>query len=165
MIDVTDNKKHRLLMELLYSAGLRVSEAVSIKVNDLDWHEKLGKVKAGKGKKDRNIILSNRLIEHIKEYLEGREDNNPYLFNNRDTHITTRQAQRIVKNAAVKAKIRKRVFCHALRSTFATHLLEAGTDIRIIQELLGHANLQTTERYTKVSTEQIKKVVSPLDMA
>lgn len=163
MIEVTKNLKHKLLLEFLYSSGLRVSEAVQMQINDLDWHEKIGMVKGGKGKKDRNIILSDRLIEHVKEYLATREDKNPYLFNIRDTHITIRQAQRIVKEAAVKAKIRKRVFCHALRSSFATHLLESGTDIRIIQELLGHSNLATTQKYTKVTTEQIKKVENPLD--
>jgi len=163
MIEVTSNLKHKLLLEFLYSTGVRVSEGIQIKINDLDWHEKIGMVKGGKGKKDRNIILSNRLIENVKKYLISREDQNPYLFNIRDTHITIRQAQRIVKDAAMKAKIRKRVFCHALRSSFATHLLEAGTDIRIIQELLGHSNLATTQKYTKVSTEQIKKVENPLD--
>jgi len=163
LIDILDNPKHKLLIELMYSSGLRVSEAVSIKTDDLDLNEKMGRVIAGKGKKDRNMIISEKLSEHLKDYAITRDDRNPYIFNIRDTHITVRQAQRIVKEAAQKAGIKKRVFCHALRSSFATHLLEAGTDIRIIQELLGHSNLQTTQRYTKVSTEQLKKVKSPLD--
>ena len=163
MIEVTKNKKHRLLIEFLYSSGLRVSEAVSMELNDLDYHERIGTVKSGKGNKDRIIILSQRLIENIRKYVKKRDESNPYLFNFKDRHISVRQAQNIVKTASIKAKIRKRVFCHALRSSFATHLLEAGTDIRIIQDLLGHANLATTERYTKVSTEQLKQVRSPLD--
>jgi integrase/recombinase XerD len=134
-----------------------------MKMDDLDMTEKMGKVIAGKGKKDRHIILSETLCEHLQDYRSTEKIENEYIFHNQDGHITTRQAQRIVKNAAKTAGIKKRVFCHALRSSFATHLLESGTDIRIIQELLGHSNLQTTERYTKVSNEQLKKVRSPLD--
>jgi integrase/recombinase XerD len=163
MLDVSDNIKHKLLIEILYSSGLRVSEAVNMKINDLDINEKTGKVVSGKGMKDRMIILSEHLCDHLSDYFVSRDDSNPYVFNIRDTHITVRQAQRIVKDSAVKAKVKKRVFCHALRSSFATHLLESGTDIRIIQELLGHSNLQTTQRYTKVSMDQLKKVKSPLD--
>lgn len=163
MLDATKNKKHRLLIAFLYSSGLRVSECVSIKIDDLDLNEKMGIVRAGKGKKDRNIILSEALINDLKQYLEKRNDNNPYVFNIKERHISIRQAQRIVNEAAKKAGIKKRVFCHALRSSFATHLLESGTDIRVIQELLGHSNLATTQRYTKVSREQLRKVRSPLD--
>ncbi|MBW3012364.1 tyrosine-type recombinase/integrase [Candidatus Woesearchaeota archaeon] len=157
------NFKHRLLIEMMYSSGLRVSECVSLKIDDLELSEKMGTVRGGKGKKDRLIILSEALIKDVNKYMGKRKDKNPYLFPIRDTHITTRQAQRIVKENAAAAGIRKRVFCHALRSSFATHLLESGTDIRVIQELLGHSNLATTQRYTKVSTEQLKKVRSPLD--
>ena len=186
LIDVTDNIKHKLLIEFMYSAGLRVSEAVKIKVNDLDFDEKMGVIRSGKGRKDRHIILSEKLIEQLKVYLADRDkntnneynnddDNNnnnntkhnnasEYVFAVKDRHLGIRQAQQIIKDAAIKASIKKRIYCHALRSSFATHLLEAGTDIRIIQELLGHSNLATTERYTKVSNEQLKKVISPLDM-
>ncbi|MFC1800632.1 site-specific tyrosine recombinase/integron integrase [Nanoarchaeota archaeon] len=163
LIDSAKNKKHKLMIEFMYSSGLRVSEVVKIKIDDLDMHEKIGKVIAGKGKKDRLIILSNNLIEHMREYLAGRNDENPYVFKVADRHMSIRQAQQVVKTTSEKAGIKKRVFCHALRSSFATHLLEAGTDIRMIQELLGHASISTTERYTKVSTEQLKKIVSPLD--
>jgi len=163
LIEAVKNPKHKLLIEFIYSSGLRVGECVSIKIDDIDINEKIGLIRAGKGKKDRNIILSNKLIESLSNYLSNRSDNNPHVFNIKDRHITIRQAQRIVKEASLKADIKKRVFCHALRSSFATHLLEAGVDIRIIQELLGHSNLATTERYTKVSTEQLKKVKSPLD--
>jgi len=163
LLESIKNNKHKLLVQLMYSSGLRVSEVVKIKIEDLDFSEKLGRVISGKGKKDRYIILSSSLIEKIKEYLDLREDENPYLFPSNNSHITIRMAQKIVSEAAKKAGIKKRVFCHALRSSFATHLLESGTDIRIIQTLLGHSNLSTTERYTKVSTEQIKKVKSPLD--
>jgi len=163
ILNVTKNPKHKLLITFLYSSGLRVSEAVSIKIDDLDLKERMGIVRAGKGKKDRNIILSESLVNSLKQYLEARNDENPYVFGIKDRHITVRQAQRIVNEAAKKAGIKKRVFCHALRSSFATHLLENGTDIRVIQELLGHSNLATTQRYTKVSREQLKKVKSPMD--
>ncbi len=169
MLKASHNMKHKLLIELMYSSGLRVSEAVSLKINDLDFKERLGVVRSGKGKKDRNIILSERLIRDLKQYLEKRkkeEQTSQYLFissKSKEGHIKVRQAQKIVKKAAQKADIKKEVFCHALRSSFATHLLEEGVDVRVIQELLGHSNLSTTERYTMVSREQIKKVKSPLD--
>ena len=163
MLDSTTNAKHKLLISFLYSSGLRVSEAVSMKIDDLDLNERMGIVRAGKGKKDRNIILSESLVNDLRKYLGTRKDENPYVFDIKDRHIVVRQAQRVVSEAAKKAGIKKRVFCHALRSSFATHLLEAGTDIRVIQELLGHANLATTQLYTKVSREQLKKVKSPMD--
>jgi integrase/recombinase XerD len=103
------------------------------------------------------------LVNDLRKYLDGRKDENPYVFSIKDRHIKVRQAQRVVSEAAKRANIKKRVFCHALRSSFATHLLEAGTDIRVIQELLGHSDLSTTQRYTKVSREQLKKVKSPGD--
>ncbi len=163
LLDITKNPKHNLLISFLYSSGLRVSEAISMKIDDLDLNERMGIVRAGKGKKDRNIILSESLVNDLRKYLGGRKDENPYVFDVKDRHIAVRQAQRVVSEAASRAGIKKRVFCHALRSSFATHLLEAGTDIRVIQELLGHSNLATTQRYTKVSREQLKKVKSPGD--
>ena len=99
----------------------------------------------------------------IDEELVVENNDEWYLFPSSNGHLSVRMAQKIVKDAAIKAGVKKRVFCHALRSSFATHLLEDGTDIRIIQELLGHADLSTTQRYTKVSREQLKKVRSPLD--
>lgn len=163
LLKTIKNFKHKVLVELMYSSGLRVSEAVSIKINDLDLNERMGVVRSGKGKKDRNILLSQILVNDLKELLKERKDENPYIFSFKESHIGVRHAQRIVKKAALNAGIKKRVFCHALRSSFATHLLDAGTDIRIIQELLGHANLNTTERYTKVSVEKLKTIKSPLD--
>ena len=176
LLDAVKNPKHKLLFMLLYGSGLRVGEAVNLKVDDLDLMDKTGTVRAGKGKKDRNIILSDAMIVVLNEFLLKRAEKgveSEYIFHGatsdnegkgqREGHITTRQAQRLVKQYAKKAGIKKRIFCHALRSSFATHLLETGTDIRVIQELLGHSNLATTERYTKVSKEQIRKVRSPFD--
>ena len=163
LIGSIENPKHRLLVEFMYSAGLRVSECVSLKVDDLDFSEKMGKIRHGKGNKERYIILSESLISHLSDYIRTKKDESSYIFSVKGRPITVRQAQKVVKEAAYRAKIRKRVFCHALRSSFATHLLEAGTDIRVIQELLGHADLSTTQIYTRVSTQQLKKVKSPLD--
>ncbi|MBW3015027.1 tyrosine-type recombinase/integrase [Candidatus Woesearchaeota archaeon] len=157
ILAVIKNSRDRLMVEFMYSAGLRVSEVVELDARNLDFKEKIGTVKAGKGKKDRLIILSDKLIKGLQRHIES-EGVEGLVF-----PVSKRYVQKVVSSAAEKAGIKKRVFCHALRSSFATHLLEAGTDIRIIQELLGHANLATTERYTKVSKEQLKKVRSPLD--
>ncbi|MDO8480604.1 MAG: tyrosine-type recombinase/integrase [Nanoarchaeota archaeon] len=157
------NPKHNLLIRFLYGSGLRVSEATGLQVDDLDFDEGVGLVRGGKGRKDRNIIIPKNLSSELKAHLKNREHENPFVFGVKDHAMTIRQAQRIVTAAAKKAGIRKRVFCHALRSSFATHLLEAGTDIRVIQELLGHADLGTTQIYTKVSTARIKLVKSPAD--
>lgn len=169
LILAAKNKKHKILIELMYSSGLRVSEAVSMKIDDLDLSQKIGKVVSGKGKKDRLIILSNTVIKHIESYLRFRDKHNigsDYLFPSQkdlSKPISVRNAQKIIHYLAGKAGFKKRVFCHALRSSFATHLLEEGVDIRVIQELLGHSTIATTQRYTKVSTSQLKKVRSPLD--
>ncbi|GAF80145.1 unnamed protein product, partial [marine sediment metagenome] len=161
MIDITKNKKHRLLIEILYSTGLRVSEAVNMRVKDINLEEKIAFVKYGKGKKERFVKLSNRFITHLNSYLKKKKGT--YIFSYKGKPLSTRQAQRIIKKAALNAEITKKVFCHALRSSFATHLLDSGADIRLIQELLGHSNLATTERYTKVSKERLMEVKSPLD--
>ena len=163
LINAAENPKHKLLIEFMYSSGLRVSECVSLKIDDLDLSERIGKIKHGKGNKERYIILSETLLIHLNEYIIKKKDSSSFIFSVNNRPITIRQAQKVVKECAKKAGIKKRVFCHALRSSFATHLLEAGTDIRIIQELLGHSNLSTTQIYTKVSTQQLKKVKSPLD--
>ncbi len=163
LLNAVNNPKHMLIIEFMYSSGLRVSECVNLKIDDLDISEKMGKIKHGKGNKERYIILSDNLINHFNNYISKKKDNSQYVFSVNGRPITTRQAQKVVKEAAKKAGLKKRVFCHALRSSFATHLLEAGTDIRVIQELLGHSDLSTTQIYTKVSTQQLKKVKSPLD--
>ncbi len=165
LLAVVKNPKHKLLIEFLYSSGLRVSECMKLKVNDLDFSEKMGRVISGKGKKDRHIILSQNLIEHLQHYLQQRKYQSEYIFTGHGSNpMSVRMAQRIVNDAAQEAQIKKRVFCHALRSSFATHLLEAGTDIRYIQQLLGHASISTSERYLHVSTEQLKKIKSPFDV-
>ncbi|MBU3940324.1 MAG: tyrosine-type recombinase/integrase [Nanoarchaeota archaeon] len=163
LINSIENPKHRLLVELMYASGLRVSEAVSIKIDDLSLEEGLGTIREGKGKKDRHIIISQSLIPKIKDYVANRKNESEYLFSGWNGHMSTRMAQKIVTDAGEKAGIKKRVYCHILRSSFATHLLENNVDIRKIQVLLGHSSISTTERYTKISTKQLKEIQSPLD--
>lgn len=150
-------------MRLIYSTGLRVSECVNLKVSDLELEDSQGWVRSGKGNKDRPIFLSKPLIEELKRYIQTLAENELYLFPGKNGHISTRNVQYIVKTAAKKAKINKKVSVHKLRHSFATHNLENGVDIRLIQELLGHSDLSTTQIYTKVSHEQLKKIKNVLD--
>lgn len=160
LLDSAETKKSRLIISLLYSSGLRVSEVVNLKPQHIDFEEKIGWVRKGKGSKDRMFILSEQLGKEIQNYLKKR--NNTYVFS-KDKPLTTRNLQKIVKHTKQKAGINKKVTPHTLRHSFATHLLEAGNDIRIIQALLGHASLNTTQIYTHLSSEQFKKVQNPLD--
>jgi len=159
LIENAPDIRSKLFIEFMYSSGLRVSECAKLKWQDLDFNEKIGLLKKGKGKKDRLFILSNRLIEDLKNW----ERKSEYIFPNEDEPLSTRTIQRSVKKAAKIAGIQKKVYSHLLRHSFATHLLESGVDIRIIQELLAHSNLQTTQFYTNISKKTIKSIRSPLD--
>lgn len=155
LIEFAKNEKSKLVIKFLYSTGLRVSELVNLEKKDLEINEKIGWVRKGKGAKDRIFILPVSLIEEIDNILKNKSE--------RVFPMTVRAIQKIVKNTSIRAGIQKKISPHTLRHSFATHLLESGTDIRKIQELLGHSNLQTTQIYTHVSTEEIKKIKSPLD--
>ena len=159
MIELTKNPKHKLLIQLMYGCGLRVSEAVKMKIQDLDLDRRVLTIRQGKGRKDRQLPIPKSLIDDLKNSITIRK----YLFEGRKNHIAQKTAYEIVKNASKKAEIRKKLSCHTLRHSFATHLLESGTDIRYIQELLGHSRLQTTQIYTKVSKSSLEKIKSPLD--
>ncbi len=163
MFDAVSNEKHKLVLGLLYSSGLRVSELCGLKVKDIDFNEGVLWVRGGKGGKDRMVIISKKILEILKRFVK---DKNPedYVFSSKGKPITPRAVQKIVSNAARKAGISKKVTPHTLRHSFATHLLEQGEDIRKIQELLGHSNLSTTQIYTHISKEELKKVVSPYDL-
>jgi site-specific recombinase XerD len=163
IIDSIDNPKHRLLIELLYGSGLRVGEAVKIKIEDMDLDQKILLIKGGKGNKDRMVIIGDLFIFEVKRYLRSRFDENPYVFHTRNGHITIRTAQLILKNAAKKMGLSKRVFCHALRASFATHLIEQETSIHHVQKLLGHNHIRTTLGYIKSRRDDIQKIKSPLD--
>jgi len=162
LIDSTDTVKSRLIVSLLYSTGLRVSEVVNLKKEDLNPGERSGWVRRGKGSKDRLFVMSESLEEELQHYLNTKGKDYTYVFS-KDKPLTTRNIQKIIKGTRLRANINKKVTPHTLRHSFATHLLEQGTDIRIIQTMLGHASLSTTQIYTHVSSEQIKKVANPLD--
>ena len=164
MIVSEKNMKHRLLLMMVYASGLRVGEVVRLKRWDIDTDRKLLNVIDAKGRKDRCTIVSDKVINALSEYFSSHEINE-WLFNGAepDKHMVTRTAQRIFEDALKKAKIKKAASIHSLRHSFATHLLEDGTDIRYIQELLGHSSLRTTERYTHVAKRKTLSIKSPLD--
>jgi len=163
MINNTKNLKHKLMIEILYSSGLRVGEAVKLKLNDIDADRNVIRINQGKGNKDRQSILSNKLKEDLLKYLCTKRDNDIYLFSKNESHIVIKTAQKIVSNAAKKAKLNIKVTPHMLRHSFATHLLEDGVDIRYIQKLLGHSRLETTQIYTHVANNDLRNIKSPLD--
>ncbi len=164
MISATVNPKHKFLISLMYAAGLRVSEAIKIKMRDIDLQRKMLRVYQGKGQKDRYTMLAEKLLPTLKQQMELKQPDD-YLFTGAggEGHLTTMSAEKIVKKAARLAGIYKNISCHTIRHSFATHLLEQGTDIRYIQELLGHKRLETTQIYTKVTSQNLKNIKSPLD--
>ena len=165
LLDACKNRKSRLMLSLLYAAGFRVSELVSLKHSDLSFDEKTGHIRQAKGKKDRIFNIPNFLMDALKEQAEmQKQSGQAFLFSGARGRLTERNIQKIVKNAAKKAGIQKDVHPHTLRHSFATHLLESGTDIRYIQALLGHSSISTTEIYTHVSSEALKKIASPIDV-
>lgn len=163
LIDSAGSFKSKVIIEFLYSSGLRLSELINLKLNDLEIKEKIGWVRRGKGNKDRIFLLSDTIIKELEKYILTLDPNEKYLFPGVKGHVSSRNVQKILEGAAKRAGLKKKVHPHMLRHCFATHLLEAGVDIRKIQELLGHANLQTTQIYTSVSKEELKKVKNPLD--
>jgi integrase/recombinase XerD len=161
---VTPFLKHRALLMTAYSAGLRVGEVVRLKVSDIDSKRMTIRVTAGKGAKDRDTLLSMNALEVLREYFRVFKPKD-WLFpgEDRNDHLTKRTAERIFTEAKQKAGILKPATFHTLRHSFATHLLEDGTDMRYIQELLGHGSIETTERYTHVTERGKQQIKSPLD--
>jgi site-specific recombinase XerD len=158
------NPKHLAVLAIVYSAGLRVSEVVRLRPGDLDRDRGLIHVRGAKGRKDRFTLLADAGLAAVDRYLEGR-DPGTWLFpgNQPSRHLSPRTVQKVVEVARIRAGIEKPVSVHTLRHSFATHLLEAGTDLRFIQELLGHQNPRTTQLYTHVSTRSLGRIRSPLD--
>jgi site-specific recombinase XerD len=158
------NLKHRVMLMLVYSAGLRVGEVVSLKPEDIDSERKMIHVRSGKGKKDRYTILSDVVLDVLREYWKAYKPRT-WVFEGKIPGVpySVRSAERVFEVAVRKAGIHKNVSIHSLRHSFATHLLEQGTDIRFIQELLGHSSVRTTEIYTHVSRKQIATMRSPIE--
>jgi integrase/recombinase XerD len=162
--DNVPSLKYRAALMVCYGAGLRISEAVALKVSDIDSQRGLLRVEQGKGHKDRYAMLSPRLLEVLRRYYRATRPAD-YLFPSwrQDRHLSSTSLQMACREAALRAHIAKRVTVHTLRHSFATHLLENGTDIRVIQVLLGHTRIDTTARYAAVSPQLVAATVSPLD--
>lgn len=164
LLESIPNLKHRVLLTLVYSSGLRIGEAVRLKRSDIDPERRTVHIRQGKGKKDRYTVLSSAAYELLDSYLK-RNDVDSYLFPSGDhleRPITVRSVQLMFARAKLKAGISKPATVHTLRHSFATHLLEGGTDLRYIQELLGHVSPKTTEIYTHVSIRDIRRIKSSL---
>jgi site-specific recombinase XerD len=163
LIMKTGNLKHRALLMTSYSAGLRVSELVNLKIGDIDSKRMMLHIRCGKGKKDRMVPLSKVLLQTLRDYFVAFRPKD-YLFEGgRGTAYSTRSAQKVLHQAKRKAGIHKAGSIHSLRHAYATHLLEGGTDVRYIQSFLGHSSLKTTMRYTQVSRIKVEAIGSPLD--
>ena len=162
ILKVTINIKHHLILALGYGAGLRVSEVVNLHVKDLDLDELLINVRAGKGNKDRLSLFPKSVKPTMSGWLSLKNPNDLVFPSNRGGKLSTRTAQAVLKQAVVKAQIKKDATFHSLRHSFATHLLEDGVDIRYVQVLLGHQNIRTTQNYTKVTNLGLKNIKSPL---
>lgn len=164
LFDAVENIKHKAILMLIYSSGLRVSGVVNLKPEDIDTHRKMIHIKGAKGKKDRYTLLSEIALKTINEYRK-RYTILDFLFpgQNEGEHLSIRSVEHIMEHAIKNAGIQKKVTVHSLRHSFVTHLLEAGTDLRYIQELLGHKSSKTTEIYTHVSDRDIRRIRSPLD--
>lgn len=162
LLQATNNIKHRTLLALAYGAGLRVSEAMNVRVCDVDIGGETIRVRQGKGKKDRISVISDKIKEDLKKCADGKAGS-AYLFESeRGGKLTTATAQKVFYQCMRKAGINKPASFHSLRHSFATHLLENGVDVRYVQELLGHANIRTTQIYTHVTNPSIKNIKSPL---
>ncbi len=164
ILEVTTNIKHRSMLALIYACGLRRSELLKLKLSDVQSSRNILLIRQSKGKKDRIVPLGDKLIQQLREYylyyrpkywlFEGQLKGEPY---------SAKSLQNVLKNSVSKSGIKKNVTLHWLRHSYATHLLEGGTDLRYIQELLGHSSSRTTEIYTHVSSNELKKIVSPFD--
>jgi site-specific recombinase XerD len=158
-----ENLKHLIMLKLCYGTGLRVSEIVNLKIIDIDSSRMMVRIESAKGKKDRYVTLPTSILEELRNYYRIYRPK-IYLFEGQyGGQYSIRSVQAVFKNAMRKAKINKSVGIHGLRHSYATHLLECGTDMLFIQKLLGHKDIKTTEIYAKVSNRQLGNVKSPLD--
>ncbi|MDP2630146.1 MAG: tyrosine-type recombinase/integrase [Candidatus Uhrbacteria bacterium] len=162
LLGAVKNKKHYLLLSLSYGAGLRVSEAINLHICDVDLDELVVTIRQSKGKKDRRTVLPEKLKNDLRSLMAGREVRE-YLFeSNRGGKLSERSAQKIFDSALKTSGNQKDASFHSLRHSFATHLLENGVDVRYVQELLGHANIRTTQIYTHLTNPALKNIRSPL---
>ncbi len=162
LIKVTNNLKHKTILLLIYSGGLRLGELLNLKIGDIDSESMRIHIRQAKGKKDRYIMLSDKSLAMLREYYKKYKPTD-YLIEGQKGKYSPTSVQSVFKTALKKSGIKKNVTVHSLRHSFATHLLDKGTDIRYIQELLGHKRLETTQIYTHVSSHSINNIKSPAD--
>jgi len=163
ILNSIDNIKHKAIIMTIYSAGLRISEVIGLKIKDIDSKRMQIRVEQGKGKKDRYTLLSGKALEVLRAYFKVYKPK-IWLFEGQGgEQYAGRSIQNILKTAVSQTDIKKRVTVHTLRHSFATHLLENGTDLRYIQHLLGHESSRTTEVYTHITTKGFEQIKSPLD--
>jgi len=158
--------KHKAIIATAYAAGLRIFEVCGLRLADIDSQRKRIHVRSGKGKKDRYVMLGESLLDLLRQYYQKARPQGAYLFPgyNPQRPICTTAVSQLLRKVVRQAGLTKKVSMHTLRHCFATHLLEAGTDIRILQVLLGHSSIRTTLRYTHITDRLVQKLVSPLDM-
>jgi len=161
LINKIDNLKHKLIIELFYSSGIRLQELIDLRREDIDFDRNLIHIKNGKGKKDRVTLLSDFIKKDLLKYYSKYDFSGKYLFEGRKGKYSKKSVQKILERFGKRVGIK--ITPHMLRHSFATHLLEAGIDIRYIQKLLGHSDLKTTEIYTHVSKKNFEGIISPLD--
>lgn len=163
MIEACENLKHRSMLCLAYAAGLRVSEIVNMKLKDIDSKRMVIVIRQSKGRKDRQVMLSPKLLDLLREYFKQYRPKQWLFEGQGGEQYSIRSVQEVLQRAKKKAGITRKGSIHALRHSFATHLLEGGTDLLSIKELLGHKSLSTTLTYTHVSRKQLTKIQSPFD--
>ena len=163
MLEATSNFKHKIIIATIYSCGLRLSELLNLRITEINSKTMQIKVRNSKNQKDRYVVLSEKLLTMLKEYYLVYKPKTYLIESIDNSRYSDSSVQKVVKNAAKKAKIFSKVTPHTLRHSYATHLLEAGIDIRIIKDLLGHASVKTTEIYTHLSSNIKNKLKSPFD--
>ena len=159
----THNLKHLTILAVIYSCGLRISELINISLNDIDNNRMIIHIRKGKGNKDRQVQLTNQILELLRKYYKKYLPVNYLIVGQNGGKYSTTSIQKIIKKSALKARIYKKVTPYTLRHSFATHLLENGTDIRFIQKILGHSDIKTTQIYTHVSNAHLKNIQNPSD--
>lgn len=163
ILSVTNNLKHKTMLLLIYATGLRLNELLELRIGDIDSEAMRIHIKSGKGKKDRYVMLSENVLKLLREYYKAYKPKDYLIEGQNGGKYSPKSVQSVFKIALNKAGIKKKATVHTLRHSFATHLLDEGTDIRYIQELLGHKRLETTQIYTHVSSYSINKIKSPAD--
>lgn len=164
ILEAPTNLKHRAMLSLIYACGLRRSELLNLTLKDVLSDRNLLFIQQSKGKKDRVVPIGNKLIEMLRDYYKAYKPKT-WLFEGQipNSKYSEKSLENVLKQSLVKTKIKKKVSLHWLRHSYATHLLENGTDLRYIQELLGHSSSRTTEIYTHVSTQNLQQIRSPFD--